>query len=150
MPKGGSRYHTSRPCKANRYYSGEISKSDSSNSTSSELNPLESPESFSITRYCGGCEEEFKMSLPEHNELNSNCGNLYIKNRAKSSLCPKCYKSYIRRQNSLAKKGLLTDIEIEAIAKKRTVHPYRYDYQLGYINGMIEMRDGKENIIKTH
>ena len=147
MPKGGSRYRTSRPCKMNRYYSGENSKSDSSNSVSVGLNPLESPEAFSVIRYCKKCKNKFGMSLTEDNELHSNCGTLYIKNRAKLFLCPDCYESYIKKQNALSKKGLLTDIEIEVIARERTVHPYNYIYQLGYIDGMIEMRDGEENII---
>jgi len=111
------------------------------------LNPLENPECFTIRKYCNKCDIYFNMPLTKDEELTRNAGGLKIKNRAELGLCPECYANYLEEQKSLKTKGLLTDIEVEEIARKRYNIPKSWYCIMGFVDGYIEMRDGKKNIL---
>ncbi len=155
MPATGTLKHTPKRSKKWRDFGKSSVKQSSTKEHSSNqrspslsLNPLENPECFSIRKYCRECNIYFHMPLTKDKKLTGNCGELYIKNRAELHLCPECHVKYLKKQDSLKTKGLLTDIEVEEIAGKRyNDNSKAWFCIMGFIDGYIEMRDNEENIL---
>ena len=86
MPKGGSRFKTSRPKRTRDYYASKDSKKHEGNSgghISKETNPLENSECFGSLLPCSKCNnyivipeaKEKKMSMKKKKKLKcTNCG----------------------------------------------------------------------------
>jgi ribosomal protein L31 len=114
---------------------------------SNEVTPLENSDGYCVHKHCRDCKNDFTISLTKYNSLNYNCGYLKISNIAELNLCPECHKKYLDNQAKIKSKGLLTDIEIQELAKRRYSATHSWFYHIGFIDGYIEMRDSKKNIL---
>lgn len=89
MPKGGSRFRTSRPKRTSDYYSSKKNSNDSKGggNVSTEINPLENSEYFAAILECKKCKKGILVPETEESKMHPK-----EKRKQKCILCGGKYK----------------------------------------------------------